>query len=422
MGSLPSERWYLARGGVVAGPYSADDVRALLAQGHVVPEDLSCREGASEWVRLADVPGWGLQPPPPPPPAPPTLSAPPAPQGVPPARQGPPPTPTGARTPPGATPVPGTVRPAPAPRPSPPPRTAPRDASRPYELALIANLNWVGGVGVACIAAIALFEGFVLAGVLILSWAALKLYAASKLEKPEPGGARAALFDSMLRMPIFPFGTMGAWQAQSYLRRPGIKALFERSPGESWSSEEIEDLEKARTSEASGIRITLLVSSILLAVQWSIAGWVITQQGKAAREAESAESRPSAGASAEPERKAGGKKTHAPAAMSAKMTDRTEKVLTSCAEAMRRHREEKGYLPQTDAQVLIALGTDTWPTDAWGNPLAFATWTMPPRHELTYMTIASPGPDKEFAFQDFSEYSTSKSRNLVDDMAHVVRP
>ena len=48
--------YYLARDGQTYGPYPQETFPAMLQQGQVVPQDLVCPEGASDWVELSTVP------------------------------------------------------------------------------------------------------------------------------------------------------------------------------------------------------------------------------------------------------------------------------------------------------------------------------------------------------------------------------
>ena len=49
--------YYMARDGTTYGPYPQESFPAMLAAGQVVPEDLVCPEGGSDWVPLSSIPG-----------------------------------------------------------------------------------------------------------------------------------------------------------------------------------------------------------------------------------------------------------------------------------------------------------------------------------------------------------------------------
>lgn len=49
--------YYMARDGTTYGPYPQESFPTMLAAGQLVPEDLVCPEGGSEWVPLSSVPG-----------------------------------------------------------------------------------------------------------------------------------------------------------------------------------------------------------------------------------------------------------------------------------------------------------------------------------------------------------------------------
>ena len=49
--------YYMARDGTTYGPYPQESFPTMLAAGQVVPEDLVCPEGGTEWVPLSSVPG-----------------------------------------------------------------------------------------------------------------------------------------------------------------------------------------------------------------------------------------------------------------------------------------------------------------------------------------------------------------------------
>jgi hypothetical protein len=49
--------YYMARDGTTYGPYPQESFPTMLAAGQVVPEDLVCPEGGSDWVPLSSVPG-----------------------------------------------------------------------------------------------------------------------------------------------------------------------------------------------------------------------------------------------------------------------------------------------------------------------------------------------------------------------------
>src|SRR5262249_13613963 len=48
--------YYMARDGTTYGPYPQESFPSMLAAGQVVPEDLVCPEGGSDWVPLSSVP------------------------------------------------------------------------------------------------------------------------------------------------------------------------------------------------------------------------------------------------------------------------------------------------------------------------------------------------------------------------------
>jgi hypothetical protein len=49
--------YYMAREGTTYGPYPQESFPAMLAAGQMIPEDLVCPEGGTEWVPLSSVPG-----------------------------------------------------------------------------------------------------------------------------------------------------------------------------------------------------------------------------------------------------------------------------------------------------------------------------------------------------------------------------
>ena len=49
--------YYMARDGTTYGPYPQESLPYMLAAGQVIPEDLVCPEGGTEWVPLSSVPG-----------------------------------------------------------------------------------------------------------------------------------------------------------------------------------------------------------------------------------------------------------------------------------------------------------------------------------------------------------------------------
>jgi hypothetical protein len=49
--------YYMARDGTTYGPYPQESFPTMLAAGQVVPEDLVCPEGGTDWVPLSSVPG-----------------------------------------------------------------------------------------------------------------------------------------------------------------------------------------------------------------------------------------------------------------------------------------------------------------------------------------------------------------------------
>jgi len=49
--------YYMARDGTTYGPYPQESIPSMLAAGQMVPDDLVCPEGGSEWVPLKSVPG-----------------------------------------------------------------------------------------------------------------------------------------------------------------------------------------------------------------------------------------------------------------------------------------------------------------------------------------------------------------------------
>lgn len=50
-------RYYLARDGQTFGPYPAESIPGMVQAGNMVPDDLVCPEGGTEWVALKTVPG-----------------------------------------------------------------------------------------------------------------------------------------------------------------------------------------------------------------------------------------------------------------------------------------------------------------------------------------------------------------------------
>lgn len=65
-------RWSLAIAGQTYGPYTDDQMRAMLASGQVTPETMAWRPGAPGWAAVAtfgELAGTAEAPPPPPPPA-----------------------------------------------------------------------------------------------------------------------------------------------------------------------------------------------------------------------------------------------------------------------------------------------------------------------------------------------------------------
>ena len=52
-----SMNYYMARDGTTYGPYPQESFPTMLAAGQLVPEDLVCPEGGTEWVPLSSVPG-----------------------------------------------------------------------------------------------------------------------------------------------------------------------------------------------------------------------------------------------------------------------------------------------------------------------------------------------------------------------------
>jgi hypothetical protein len=52
-----SMRYYLTRDGQTYGPYNAESIPGMVQAGNMVPEDLVCPEGGTEWVALKSVPG-----------------------------------------------------------------------------------------------------------------------------------------------------------------------------------------------------------------------------------------------------------------------------------------------------------------------------------------------------------------------------
>jgi hypothetical protein len=57
--------YYLARDGQTYGPYPEESILTMLEAGQVVPEDLLCAEGGSEWVPLNQIPAFAPATPPP---------------------------------------------------------------------------------------------------------------------------------------------------------------------------------------------------------------------------------------------------------------------------------------------------------------------------------------------------------------------
>jgi hypothetical protein len=57
--------YYLARDGQTYGPYPEESILTMLQEGQVVPEDLLCPEGESEWVSLHEIPAFAPSTPPP---------------------------------------------------------------------------------------------------------------------------------------------------------------------------------------------------------------------------------------------------------------------------------------------------------------------------------------------------------------------
>jgi uncharacterized RDD family membrane protein YckC len=59
---------YLGREGARTGPYTMEQVRALVGEGRFTPDDWAWYPGAPQWVTIRDVPGFappGFPPPPP---------------------------------------------------------------------------------------------------------------------------------------------------------------------------------------------------------------------------------------------------------------------------------------------------------------------------------------------------------------------
>jgi hypothetical protein len=50
-------RYYLTRDGQTYGPYPAESIPGMVQAGNMVPEDLVCPEGGTDWVALKTVPG-----------------------------------------------------------------------------------------------------------------------------------------------------------------------------------------------------------------------------------------------------------------------------------------------------------------------------------------------------------------------------
>ncbi|MGB0585272.1 MAG: DUF4339 domain-containing protein [Limisphaerales bacterium] len=48
---------YISRNGQPNGPYEIKDVNAFLATGTLLPTDLACQEGMTEWVPITQIPG-----------------------------------------------------------------------------------------------------------------------------------------------------------------------------------------------------------------------------------------------------------------------------------------------------------------------------------------------------------------------------
>ena len=50
-------KYYISRGGQQFGPYSLADLQKYVAQGNIVPTDLACGEGATQWVPVSQIIG-----------------------------------------------------------------------------------------------------------------------------------------------------------------------------------------------------------------------------------------------------------------------------------------------------------------------------------------------------------------------------
>ena len=51
---------YISRDGEQNGPYGIEDVNAYLEDGTLLPTDLACQDGMTEWVPVSQIPGVGM--------------------------------------------------------------------------------------------------------------------------------------------------------------------------------------------------------------------------------------------------------------------------------------------------------------------------------------------------------------------------
>lgn len=82
-------QWFIMRNGQQAGPYTVEQIRAMLGTLELAPTDMAWREGMAGWSPISTV--LATSPPPPPsaaPPPPPFANAPPSYAGVPAAAPG----------------------------------------------------------------------------------------------------------------------------------------------------------------------------------------------------------------------------------------------------------------------------------------------------------------------------------------------
>ena len=57
--------YYLAREGQTYGPYPEESIPTMLQAGQLVPEDLLCAEGSSDWLPVNQIPAFAAAAPPP---------------------------------------------------------------------------------------------------------------------------------------------------------------------------------------------------------------------------------------------------------------------------------------------------------------------------------------------------------------------